>query len=468
MTETSPVDSTAFRTSGVINADQTVIAGHTTSGEALRIRGGNPLSGEIRIGGSKNLGLPALTAALLTDEPCVFENMPAIEDTKTMLRLLRELGATVSPDPTAPDFFDQLRSKRRVHVQAASVVSGDISRHLGQAMRASILLMGPLLARHGRVLMVFGGGDDIGARPIDVTIRGFVAMGARESIEDGHRLLSCDWLEGKSIFLDYPTHTGTENLLMAAVLASGTTTIVNAACEPEIIAFGTMLNRMGADISGLGTPIITVKGVNRLRGAYERIMPDRLVAGTYAIGAVVTRGELIISGVSGADLLPVTHKLREAGAQILVDDETMFVRGPQQLRPIDIQSLPYPGFPTDQQAVMSVLLTQCNGISRLHERVYEDRLRYIPDLQKMGADIILDPKGVQAEFHGPSRLHGTTVAARDIRAGAAVVLAGLIAEGDTIVTGVHHLDRGYEDLVPTLKGVGADIISVPMPDSPSA
>ena len=467
MTETRPVATVGHAPPpAVFNADHSIIAGHTSSGDAIRIRGGRPLSGEIRIGGSKNLGLPALTAALLTDEPCVFENMPAIEDTRTMLRLLRELGATVSPDPTGPNFFGELQAKRRVHVQASSVVSGDISRHLGQAMRASILLMGPLLARHGKVLTVLAGGDDIGARPIDVTIRGFVAMGAQvEQQGDGRKVLTCDRLEGKQLFLDYPTHTGTENLLMAAVLASGTTTIVNAACEPEIIAFGTMLNRMGADIRGLGTPIITINGVNRLRGAYERIMPDRLVAGTYAIAAVITRGELMIKGVNGADLLPVTFKLREAGATVLVDDETLFVRGPERLRPIDIQALPYPGFPTDQQAVMSVLLTQCHGISRLHERVYEDRLRYIADLKEMGADIVVDPHGVQAEYSGPSRLHGATVAARDIRAGAAVVLAGLIAEGDTIVTGVHHLDRGYEELVPTLKRVGADITSVPAPGS---
>ncbi len=466
MSETSPV-ATLYPASrpAVINADQTVIAGQTSSGDAIRIRGGQPLSGEVRIGGSKNLGLPALTAALLTDEPCVFENMPAIEDTRTMLRLLRELGATVSPDPTGPDFFGELeRNRKRVHVQASSVVSGDISRYLGQAMRASILLMGPLLARHGQVLTVIAGGDDIGARPIDVTIRGFVAMGAEVAQQpDGRKLLTCDRLEGKSIFLDYPTHTGTENLLMAAVLASGTTTIVNAACEPEIIAFGTMLNRMGADISGLGTPIITINGVNRLHGAYERIMPDRLVAGTYAIAAVITEGELMIKGVKGADLLPVTFKLREAGATVLVDDETLFVRGNGNLRPLDIQALPYPGFPTDQQAVMAVLLTQCNGISRLHERVYEDRLRYIQDLTAMGARISVDPMGVRAEFTGPARLTGATVSARDIRAGAAVVLAGLVAEGDTIVTGVHHLDRGYEDLVPTLQRVGAHITSVPAP-----
>ncbi len=465
MSDTSPLAAIepASR-SAVVNADHSRIAGQTTSGDAIRIRGGSPLSGEVRIGGSKNLGLPALTAALLTDEPCVFENMPAIEDTRTMLRLLRELGATVSPDPTGPDFFGELeRNRKRVHVQASTVVSGDISRYLGQAMRASILLMGPLLARHGQVLTVIAGGDDIGARPIDVTIRGFVAMGADvEEQPDGRKMLTCERLEGKSIFLDYPTHTGTENLLMAAVLASGTTTIVNAACEPEIIAFGTMLNRMGADITGLGTPIVSINGVNRLHGAHERIAPDRLVAGTYAIAAVITQGELMIKGVKGADLLPVTFKLREAGATVLVDDETLFVRGNGNLKPLDIQALPYPGFPTDQQAVMAVLLTQCNGISRLHERVYEDRLRYVEDLRAMGAQISVE-MGVRAEFTGPSRLRGATVAARDIRAGAAVVLAGLIAEGDTIVTGVHHLDRGYEDLVPTLQRVGAQITSVPAP-----
>jgi UDP-N-acetylglucosamine 1-carboxyvinyltransferase len=440
-----------------------------TPDHAIRIRGGNALDGEIRVGGSKNLGLPALAAALLTDEPCVFENVPAIEDTRIMLRLLGELGATVTPDPTAPDFFDRLGPRRKVTIQASRIATGDISRHLGQELRASVLLIGPLLARHGQVLTVRAGGDDIGARPVDVMLRGFVAMGAAvEAGEDDRKLLTSEGLVGKSVYLDYPTHTGTENLLMAAVLASGTTHIYNACCEPEILAFGEMLRRMGADISGLGTPYITVHGVNRLHGVHWTIRPDRLVAGTYAIAGVLTGGNLEIRGVSRVDMLPVTHKLREAGATVAVDDDdggVLIVRSPRgagrvPLRPIDIQALPFPGFPTDQQAVMAVLLTQCHGVSKLRDRVYEDRLRYLEDLRRMGAQADVSPRSGEVSFAGPTPLVGATVAARDIRAGAAMVLAGLVAEGETIITGTHHLDRGYERLVPTLREVGADITRV--------
>jgi UDP-N-acetylglucosamine 1-carboxyvinyltransferase len=438
----------------------------TTPGNALRIRGGNALDGEIRIGGSKNLGLPVLAAALLTDEECVFENVPAIEDTRIMLRLLRELGAEVSPDPLAPTFFEDMGPRRRVRIHVAEIASGDISRYLGQQLRASVLLIGPLLARHGRALAVRAGGDDIGARPVDVMFRGFVAMGATvEDLPDDHKLIHAERLTGRVVYLDYPTHTGTENLLMAAVLAAGTTTIVNACCEPEVVAFGEMLRKMGADIAGLGTPYITIHGVSRLHGVNWQIRPDRLVAGTYAIAAVLTRGRLVLNGASRVDMQPVVHKLREAGATVAVDDDdggVLMVQPNNQpaLRPIDIQALPFPGFPTDQQAVMAVLLTQCHGISKLRDRVYEDRLRYLEDLKRMGAEATVNPRSGEVAFKGPSRLVGTTVDARDIRAGAAMVLAGLIAEGETIVTNAYHLDRGYEQLVPTLQSVGADITRV--------
>ncbi len=444
----------------------------SVQGDAIRIRGGNALDGEIRVGGSKNLGLPALAAALLTDEPCVLENVPAIEDTRIMLRLIGELGATVSPDPMSSTFFDEMGPRRRVTIHAETISTGDISRHLGKELRASILLVGPLLTRHGEVMTVRAGGDDIGARPVDVMLRGFVSLGAvLEAREDDRNLLTTEGLVGKTVFLDYPTHTGTENLLMAAVLAMGTTRIVNACCEPEIVAFGEMLLKMGADITGLGTPYITIHGVRRLSGVRWMIRPDRLVAGTYAIAGVLTGGNLTIRGVSRDDMLPVVHKLREAGAEVAVDDDdggVLMVRSPmgqsgRSLRPIDIQALPFPGFPTDQQAVIAVLLTQCNGISKLRDRVYEDRLRYLEDLRRMGAQADISPRNGEVSFNGPTPLTGAIVPARDIRAGAAMVLAGMIAEGETTITGAYHLDRGYENLVSTLRSVGADITRVSAP-----
>lgn len=427
----------------------------------IRVQGGNPLRGDVTIGGSKNLVLPALAASLLTPEPCIFDNVPCIEDTRTMLRLLQEIGAAVDPDPSRLDFLEALQPHRRVMVHCAEIATTDAPDALARAIRASFLVVGPLLARMGSASAPAPGGDMIGARPLDVAIRAFKALGAELVEHTPERVrLAADRLVGSQLYLDYPSHTGTENLLMAAVLASGTTTIINAACEPEVVAFGKMLNRMGASIWGLGSPNITVEGVSRLSGAYESILPDRLVAGTYAIAAVLTGGELTVRGVRAGDLLPVTQKLREAGATVFVDNDVMFVRAGESLRAVDVQALPFPGFPTDQQAVFAVLLTQATGISRIHERVFEDRLRYVEDLNRMGSNIRIDDLGVRAEITGPTRLHGADVNARDIRAGAALVLAGLVASGETLIRDCHHLDRGYEALVPTLRNLGADINDV--------
>ena len=432
-----------------------------SSSRTIRIDGGNPLHGEVTVGGSKNLVLPALAASLLTSEPCTFDNVPCIEDTRTMLRLLQELGASVTPDPARHDFLDVLRPHRRVTVHCADVTTTRAPDDLARAIRASFLVVGPLLARMGSASAPSPGGDMIGARPLDVSIRAFRTLGAELEEHTPQRVtLAADRLVGSQLYLDYPSHTGTENLLMAAVLASGTTTIINAACEPEVVAFGKMLNRMGASIWGLGSPKVVVEGVSRLSGAYESILPDRLVAGTYAIAAVLTGGEVMVRGVRADDLLPVTHKLREAGATIFVDNDVMFVRAGQRLRPVDVQALPFPGFPTDQQAVFAVLLTQADGISRIHERVFEDRLRYVEDLNGMGANIRIDDLGVRAEITGKTRLRGTKARARDIRAGAALVLAGLIADGETVVHDCYHLDRGYEELVSTLRHLGARIDEV--------
>jgi UDP-N-acetylglucosamine 1-carboxyvinyltransferase len=447
------------------------------SERVLRIRGGAPLRGAVTIGGSKNAALPSLAATLLTEDECVLTNVPDLADIGAMLALLRSLGAEAEHD----------RKRKRVRVRAANITSTDAPADLVARMRASFLVAGPLLARFGEMSASTPGGCQLGTRPVDVDVRGFRQMGAQiRFAEDGQQMTGrVSGLRGASIYMDYPSHTGTENLLMAASLASGRTTIVHAACEPEIVHLGNMLNRMGARISGLGSPTITVDGVDRLRGVSERILPDRLEAGTFAIGAVVTGGEVTLDDVREGDMLPLTAKLREAGAQVWSDNQRMLVRPGAKLRAVEIQTLPFPGFPTDLQAAFAVLMTQAEGTSRIHERVFDDRLRYTDQLRAMGANIGV-PRflvaneqgetvegalhyGTQAEIHGPAQLNGRPVRCLDIRAGAGVVLAGLIASGETVVSALHHLDRGYEGFVDKLHALNADVEeSIATPDEMAA
>ena len=431
----------------------------------LRVHAGIPLRGAVTISGAKNAALPALAATLLTGEECVLSNVPDLADIGTMLALLRSLGAETEHD----------RERKRVRIRAAKITSTVAPADLVAAMRASFLVAGPLLARCGEMSASAPGGCQLGARPVDVDVRGFRQMGAGIDFDDGgqHIVGRVSGLRGASLYMDYPSHTGTENLLMAATLASGRTTIVNAACEPEIVFLGNMLNRMGAAITGLGSPTIAVEGVDRLHGVSETVLPDRLEAGTFAIGAVITGGEVTLNDVRELDMLPLTAKLREAGADIWIDHNRMLVRPSPGLRPVEIQTLPFPGFPTDLQAAFAVLMTQAHGRSRIYERVFDDRLRYTDQLRAMGANIRVErlmpidetgnPSsgtiryGTRAEIFGPTSLTGRPVRCLDIRAGAGVVLAGLIASGETVVSALHHLDRGYEDFVDKLKGLGADV-----------
>ncbi len=441
-------------------------AGLTSAAErTIRIEGGVPLRGEVTIGGAKNAALPILAATLLTAEECVLSNVPDLADIGTMVALLRALGAEVDVD----------KGRRRVRVRAADVDRLDAPPELVARMRASFLVAGPLLARFGEMAASTPGGCRLGARPVDVDVRGFRQMGATVDFDEAAGCVSARTvgLRGARIYMDYPSHTGTENLIMAATLASGRTTIVNAASEPEIVHLGSMLNRMGARITGLGSPTITVEGVDRLHGVAETILPDRLEAGTFAIGGVITGGEVTLRNVRDADMLPLTAKLREAGAEVWVDEEAMLVRARRELRAVEIQTLPFPGFPTDLQAAFAVLMTQAMGISKVHERVFEDRLRYTDQLRAMGADVWVEKLlpidddgqpvpgpvryGSRAEIAGPTPLRGTPVRCLDIRAGAGVVLAGLVAAGETVVADVHHLDRGYEGFVPKLRELGARI-----------
>jgi UDP-N-acetylglucosamine 1-carboxyvinyltransferase len=429
------------------------------------------LRGAVTIGGAKNAALPALAATLLTRDECVLDNVPELADVETMIALLRALGAEVEHD----------RERKRVRVRAATIAQAEAPSDLVAKMRASFLVAGPLLARIGEMAASTPGGCQLGARPVDVDVRGFRQMGATVEFAEGGRRIAArtTGLRGVRIYMDYPSHTGTENLLMAATLASGRTTIVHAACEPEIVHLGNMLNRMGARIEGLGSPTIVVDGVDRLHGVAEAILPDRLEAGTFAIAAVITGGEVTLCFVREPDMLPLTAKLREAGAQVWIDEDRMLVRPGDRLSAVGIQTLPFPGFPTDLQAAFAVLMTQASGLSKIHERVFEDRLRYTDQLRAMGAEIWVEKfssvagrdqadtptvhYGTRAEITGPTRLRGAAVRCLDIRAGAGVVLAGLVAEGETVVSDVYHLARGYEAFVPKLQALGARITERPRP-----
>ncbi len=427
------------------------------AGERIyRIVGGSPLNGSVRIGGAKNAALPMLAATLLTSEPVVLNDVPNLADIDNMIEILRSLGAEVEWD----------RAKRKVTVRAESIHTMAVPPELVERMRASFLVSGPLLARFGEFDASVPGGCQLGARPVDVDMHGFRQMGAEVLASEESISAKAEALHGARIFMDYPSHTGTENLLMAATLAEGTMTITNASCEPEIVALGAMLNRMGARISGLGSPYITVEGVARLRGVSETILPDRLEAGTYAVAAVVTGGKIVLENVRSSDMLPVTSKLRDAGASVWQSDSSMLVEAGISLNSIDIQTLPFPGFPTDLQAPFAVLMTQAKGTSKLKERIFDDRLRYTDELARMGANVAINKYssspgkvsyGNEVTITGPTKLHGAEVRALDIRAGAGVVIAGLVAEGETTITDVKHMDRGYDGLVEKLRSLGATI-----------
>lgn len=421
-------------------------AGSQSIHTSIVTRGGHPLKGDVRIGGAKNAALPMMAAALLTDEPCVLENVPVLEDIFVMVNLLRQIGAEVS--------FDA--DKHRVTIHARNISQRSAPAELVERMRASFLVSGPILARTGEMTTPAPGGCKLGSRPVDVDVRGFKRMGASVHVGDGFYEMRASRLEGADVYMDYPSHTGTENLLMAATLARGTTSIVNAASEPEIVALGNMLREMGARIEGVGTPHIRVTGVERLHGFHTAILPDRLEAGTFAIGAVITGGEVTLNQVNERDMLPLTYKLREAGAEVWWGEGAMMVRRGKSLDAVEIQALPFPGFPTDLQAAFAVLLTQADGTSRIFERVFNDRLRYVDELRKMGARVRLE-NNQEARFTGPTSLQGANVRALDIRSGACLILAGLIAEGESTVSEIQHVRRGYEDIVGKFASLGADI-----------
>jgi UDP-N-acetylglucosamine 1-carboxyvinyltransferase len=421
--------------------------GRPLEGGTIVVEGGCPLRGTVSIGGAKNAALPILAACLLTAEPCTIRNLPNIEDIHTMLAVLRALGAQV-------DWLDH----HTVRVCARQLVTAEVPRDLGTRMRASFLAVGPLLARLGRAQAPHPGGCAIGVRPVNVDVRGFQAMGARVAQDGDAYVAEAARLKGTRLYLDYPSHTGTENLLLAACCAEGTTYIRHASMEPEVDDLANFLRAMGARIRGVGSSALEVQGVSELHGADYRVIPDRLAAGTFLIAGVISGGDVRVADVVPEHLEPVTYKLIEAGARVDEGPDWVSAAAGERLERVDVQAIHYPGFPTDLQAAFAALLTQAEGTSVIHERVFENRLEYAAELRSMGAAIEVDASGQRARIIGPARLQGVPlVYARDIRSGAAVVLAALAAQGKTVIIHAYHLDRGYEDLVGTLASLGARI-----------
>lgn len=414
--------------------------------DRILIKGGQALVGKVPIGGAKNAALPILASTLLGSDECVITNVPRVRDVRTMGEVLARLGASIQQD------------RDEVVIKAAAT-STEAPYDLVKTMRASILVLGPLLARFGEATVSLPGGCAIGARPVDLHLRGLEALGAEVQIEHGYIRARASRLKGARLHLDVPTVTGTENLLMAATLAEGTTVIDNAAMEPEIVDLGVFLTTRGARIRGVGTPTITVEGVSRLSGGSHRVIADRIEAGTYLVAGAITGGDVQVEDCVPEHLQAVTAKLREAGAQIAEEKSAVRLHVTRPLNGVSLRTLVYPGFCTDMQAQMMALMCRAHGRSVISETVFESRFLHVPELQRMGADISI--QGNHAVVTGPATLTGAPVMASDLRASAGLVLAGLAADGETEVSRVYHLDRGYERLEEKLSALGATIQRLP-------
>lgn len=415
--------------------------------QVLRVRGGGPLVGTVRLAGAKNSVLKLMAASLLADGEVVLSAVPDITDVPVMGTVLAGLGVDVTHDAGA--------GTCRLEVVESSAIRPP--RDAVTRIRASISCLGPLVARRGAAELALPGGDRIGARSIDLHLAGLAAMGAVIERADDEVAVRASRLHGARITLDFPSVGATENLIMAATLAEGRTVIDNAAREPEIADLCHMLVAMGAHISGIGTPTVTIHGVERLSGVRWETCPDRIEAGTYLIAAALTGGSVRVERVRADDLTLPLRKLSDVGASVSIEGDAITVtRTSGRLKPVDVVTLPYPGFPTDLQPQMMVLLTQADGMSRCTENVFESRFSFVDQLRRMGADIDVD--GHHAMLSGPTRLHAATLAGLDVRAAAAGVLAGLVADGETIVHDVHHIDRGYAHFVERLRTLGADVV----------
>ena len=412
--------------------------------DKIRVVGGRPLEGTVRISGAKNASLPELCAALLTDQPVVLRNVPEVRDIRTLGRVLSALGAEV-----------EFRVGGTVEVQARDLTSIEAPYDLVKTMRASVLVLGPVLARSGKARVSLPGGCAIGARPINLHLMALEKMGATITVEHGYVEAQAERLRGAEIYFDTVTVTGTENVMMAACLAEGETVLRNAACEPEITDLAELLVKMGARIQGAGGTTIRIDGVAALRGAEHTVIPDRIETGTYLAACAVAGGEVEVQACRPAHLRAVIEKLRESGIRIEEGPDNLRVRAPRRIKAANITTLPHPGFPTDMQAQYMVLMTQAEGASILTESIFENRYMHVAELQRMGANIRVD--GRTALVTGPTPLSGAQLMATDLRASACLVLAGLAAGGETVVDRVYHLDRGYYRIDEKLRGLGADI-----------
>jgi len=412
--------------------------------DKLIITGGVPLAGEVAISGAKNAALPILCASLLTAEPLRVDNLPHLNDISTMLRLLAQMGVEVTLDGPAGLVLD------------AGGLNNPLAPYdLVKTMRASILVLGPLVARCGEARVSLPGGCAIGARPVDQHIKGLQAMGAEVTVEAGYVHAKAKRLKGARICTDMVTVTGTENLMMAAVLADGETIIENAAREPEVVDLANCLVAMGANISGAGTDVIRIRGVERLNGARHRIMPDRIETGTYLCAAAATGGEVRLTQTSAAYLDAVVDKLMDAGCDIVTERDAIRLKAPQRLKAVSLRTAPYPAFPTDMQAQFMAINAVADGVATIRETIFENRFMHANELMRLGADIQIE--GSNAIVRGVERLEGATVMATDLRASASLVIAGLVARGETTIDRIYHLDRGYERIEEKLAKLGARV-----------
>ncbi len=415
--------------------------------EKIVIEGGHPLEGTVGVSGAKNAALPILVSALLTEGWNTFDNVPDLRDIRTIKSLLIDLGAKVETSGSV------------VKVDASGLNSHEAPYDLVRTMRASVLVLGPLLARLGRARVSLPGGCAIGARPINLHLKGFEELGALISLREGYVEAEAPSLKGAEIYFDISTVTGTENLMMAAVLAEGCTTLRNAAREPEVVALAEVLNRMGARITGAGTPVIKIEGVKALKPTSFTIIPDRIETGTFLVAAGVTRGNIKIMGCEPNHLQAVINKLRQAGITIEQEAGGLRVIGAETISSTDVKTLPYPGFPTDMQAQFMVLMCLANGLSVISETIFENRFIHVSELQRMGADITVS--GTTAVVRSGAGLTGAPVMATDLRASASLILAGLAAKGTTEVSRVYHIDRGYESIEKKLAQLGGHLERVP-------
>ena len=411
--------------------------------DAIEITGGKPLHGEVKVSGSKNATLPQIAAALLSPGASIFRGVPDLADIRTLGRLLSHMGARVD------------REGGLLRVDASAVANPEATYELVKTMRASVLVLGPLVTRFGRARVSLPGGCAIGARPIDQHLKGLEALGARIELSHGYVEAKADRLRGAKVLFDLPTVTGTENLMMAAALAEGQTVLENCAREPEVIALAEALNGMGGRISGAGSSVITIDGVSALRPMDIEVIPDRIEAGTLLMAAMITGGDVLVRGAKADHLDAALAKMREAGAKISEESHGLRIVAPQKPHAVDFITAPFPGFPTDLQAQLMALVSRARGTSHIRETIFENRFMHVQELARLGANIAID--GHTAVVRGVAKLSAAPVMATDLRASASLVLAGLRAEGTTAVQRVYHLDRGYEALETKLQALGANI-----------